>query len=64
MTPNKTITEALRDKALLGAALGNPATWITWLVVLQAAFGLELDAVELELFASRWKSQAANQKNS
>jgi hypothetical protein len=52
MTPNKTITEALRDKALLGAALGNPATWITWLVVLQAAFGLELDAVELELFAS------------
>jgi hypothetical protein len=50
--PNKTIVETLLDKALLGAALGNPATWATWLVVLQAAFGLELNDAELEIFAS------------
>ena len=50
--PNKTITEALLDKALLDAALGNSKTWQIWLVVLKAAFGLELNAAELELFAS------------
>jgi hypothetical protein len=52
MTPNKIITEALLDKSLLGAALGNPKTWNTWLAVFQAAFGLQLDDEQVEIFAS------------
>ena len=38
------------DKHLLGAALGDPATWATWLVVLRAAFGLTLDEAEERIF--------------
>ena len=37
-------------KHLLGAALGDPATWATWLVVLRAAFGLTLDEAEERIF--------------
>jgi hypothetical protein len=44
------IDEALRDESLLGAALGDPKTWTTWLAVLCAAFGLPLDAEQLEIF--------------
>jgi hypothetical protein len=47
----KSIDEALRDRALLGAALGDPVTWATWFAVLRAAFGLPLDAGRQELFA-------------
>ena len=46
------LSHALLDHRLLGAALGDPATWATWLVVLKAAFGLKLDDEELEVFAS------------
>jgi hypothetical protein len=48
---NDTINEALLDPDLLGAALGNPAPWATWLVVLQAAFGLQLDDDQGKVFA-------------
>ena len=35
------IDRALLDKNLLGAALGDTASWSQWLAVLRAAFGLE-----------------------
>lgn len=50
MKPAITLSHALLDHRLLGAALGDPATWSTWLVVLKAAFGLKLDEKELEVF--------------
>jgi hypothetical protein len=46
------IDDALRDRSLLGAALGDPETWTTWLAVLRAAFGLPLDAAQLETFSA------------
>jgi Terminase large subunit, T4likevirus-type, N-terminal len=42
---------ALTDRRLLGAALGDPDTWRTWLAVLKAAFCLPLDEAEREVFA-------------
>jgi len=45
------ISQALRDPALLGAALGPIETWLQWLAVLQAAFGEVLSAEEIEQFA-------------
>ena len=53
-----TLPRALADRTLLGAALGDPATWSTWLVVLKAAFGLKLDDEELEVFAGVAGSRA------
>jgi hypothetical protein len=47
-----TIDRALTDAKLLGAALGDVASWRVWLMVLMAAFGLPLDAQQLEQFAS------------
>ena len=47
-----TIETALRDKQLLGAALGDLATWSTWRAVLKAAFGDALTREELRAFAS------------
>src|SRR5258705_7092774 len=44
------IDVALRDRHLLGAALGNPEPWATWLAVLKAAFGLKLSAAERRQF--------------
>ena len=46
------IDQALKDPELLGAALGPIETWGTWLVALKAAFGAELTAEELEIFAA------------
>jgi hypothetical protein len=46
-----TIDRAFEPR-LLGAALGDMASWSTWLVVLRAAFGLPLDANERKVFAS------------
>ena len=43
-TTELTIEQALRDTNLLGAALGNPNSWSSWLTVLKAAFGQELTA--------------------
>jgi hypothetical protein len=48
----ETIDRALRNKRLLGAALGEAGSWATWLAVLRAAFGLPLDADQQQLFAS------------
>jgi hypothetical protein len=47
-----TIERALTDKRLLGAALGDLATWQVWIVVLKVAFGLPLDEAERSIFAS------------
>jgi hypothetical protein len=44
------IARALTDKRLLGAALGEIATWSTWVAVLKATFGLPLTAEELAVF--------------
>jgi Terminase large subunit, T4likevirus-type, N-terminal len=52
MKPNISIDQALADPKLLGAALGEISTWRTWLAVLRAAFGLELDPAQRELFDS------------
>jgi hypothetical protein len=52
MTPALPISEALLDGNLLGAALGDPVPWATWLVVLKAAFGLPLDAAECAVFTT------------
>jgi hypothetical protein len=43
------IDRALCDPALLGAALGDPASWQTWLAVLRATFGLGLTDEQLQL---------------
>ena len=45
-----TITDALSDKSLLGAALGDLTPWATWLAVLKAAFAEMMTAVELAAF--------------
>ena len=42
------IDQALRDRNLLGAALGDLRTWVRWLVVLRAAFGLGIAMSEDE----------------
>ena len=47
-----TIDDALTDRNLLGAALGDMESWQTWRVILKAAFGLPLGADELEVFRS------------
>jgi hypothetical protein len=46
------IDKVLLDQRLLGAALGDPATWGTWIVVLKAAFGLPLDDDERKVFVT------------
>ena len=45
-----TIDRALLDQNLLGAALGDATSWGTWLVVLKAAFGLNLTDEQRDLF--------------
>jgi hypothetical protein len=44
------IDAALRDRNLLGAALGNVASWSTWLTTVRAAFGLPLNEQQRETF--------------
>ena len=44
------ISRALGDQRLLGAALGDAATWTTWIAVLRAAFGLPLDTEQQQIF--------------
>lgn len=48
--PTVSITQALTDRQLLGAALGDLDTWATWRVILKAAFAEPLTANELILF--------------
>jgi hypothetical protein len=47
-----TIDVAMRDHRLLGAALGDTASWSTWIAVLKAAFGLGLTDEQYALFVS------------
>jgi hypothetical protein len=51
MTAPIAIDAALRDKHLLGAALGDASTWSVWLAILKAAHGRPLNERERELFA-------------
>ena len=44
------IDDALLDPELLGAGLGDPGTWSTWLGVLRAAFGLKLNRKDRRAF--------------
>lgn len=45
------IRQALQDKLLLGAALGDPSTWLRWTSVLKAAFCLKMDKADRAAFA-------------
>jgi Terminase large subunit, T4likevirus-type, N-terminal len=45
-----TIDQALRDRLLLGSALGNSNSWASWLAVLRASFGLPLSASQQTIF--------------
>src|SRR6266568_1304384 len=51
MTPVP-IDVALRDRLLLGAALGDLSTWSAWIASIKAAYGLALTKPELKLFSS------------
>jgi hypothetical protein len=44
------IDTALKDRNLLGSALGEPDSWKTWLTCLRAAFGEKLDPAERRTF--------------
>jgi Terminase large subunit, T4likevirus-type, N-terminal len=46
------IDQAILDQNLLGAGLGDPASWRGWLSILKAAFGLRLTEGEQAFFAS------------
>lgn len=46
------IDVAMRDPDLIGAALGDPTPWETWIAVVKAAFGNELSRTERRAFAS------------
>ena len=48
----ETVDRCLRNRRLLGAALGDASTWAMWIAVLRAAFGLPLNADQQQLFAS------------
>jgi hypothetical protein len=50
-TGDITVDQALRDRLLLGAALGNANSWASWLAVLRASFGLELSPAQQTIFA-------------
>jgi hypothetical protein len=45
-----TVDQALADRRLLGGALGDVGSWSSWLIVLKAAFGLQLSEGELVTF--------------
>jgi hypothetical protein len=47
-----TVTDALLDRNLLGAALGDASTWLVWLALLKGAHGIQLDEHERKLFAA------------
>ena len=45
-----TIDQALLDRNLLGAALGDLASWQRWLTVLRAAFALPMTELDRATF--------------
>jgi hypothetical protein len=50
--PAITIATALRDRNLLGAALGDVTTWLGWVTILMAAFALGLKREQAQFLAS------------
>lgn len=62
MTTPITIERAMRDRNLLGAAFGDPASWSTWRVVLKAAFGLVPRGFTDPHERAQWESVAAGRK--
>jgi hypothetical protein len=46
-----TIARSLTDKNLLGAALGDSASWANWLTVLKATFALPMSETDRDTFA-------------
>jgi phage terminase large subunit-like protein len=52
VTPHVPIDASMRDPRLLGAALGDPASWTTWLIGLRAAAGLPLDEAQRAVFGA------------
>ena len=52
MSTTYTIDRALSDQRLLGAGLGDIASWLTWVAVLKAAFGQQLTDDEIATFAT------------
>jgi Phage Terminase len=46
------IDRALLNKRMLGAGLGDSATWSTWITILRAAYGLPLDEQQRQRFAT------------
>ncbi|TIL85777.1 MAG: hypothetical protein E5Y73_28505 [Mesorhizobium sp.] len=48
---HETIDDALADPLLLGAALGDLASWSTWRAIFRAAWGQSLTEDELDLLA-------------
>jgi len=46
-----TVAQAFASKRLIGAALGDLASWTTWLSVVKAGYGLPLKPTETEAFA-------------
>jgi hypothetical protein len=51
-SPTVTIEQAMLDKALLGAGLGDARTWRLWLLILKAAFAIALTPEEAQAFAA------------
>jgi hypothetical protein len=54
------IDAAILDPQLLGAGLGDVATWRPWLAVLKAAFGLPLTEEELSFYKSVSSARGAH----
>jgi phage terminase large subunit-like protein len=52
MTDTFAIDRAFTDQRLFSAALGDTNTWLVWLIILKAAFGLLLNEREREIFAN------------
>lgn len=51
LEPRFTIDRSLTDRNLLGAALGDPASWARWMAVLKATFALPMSANDRATFA-------------
>jgi hypothetical protein len=50
MKPLATLHQSLTNKQLLGAALGDPVSWTTWIACLKAAYAEPLSAAERAAF--------------
>lgn len=57
-----TVDQAATDPKLLGAALGDTKTWRTWMAVLRAAFGLQLNRSDRRTFEAVAKRRSPAQR--